>query len=371
MNVDDINIAVRDEECIAIINNKAYKISYMFYSIIAMLKQGICLNDAINNLLCKSEDKQNVEKTFIDFMNYTAKNHSNKSSYIKFKIIIFHKNVAERISSIFQFLFNSNIFFTVFPIAAVINIVFFCLIHYQSDGFNSSFSIVELWILFILSNIFIIFHEIGHASASLRFNLPAKDIGFGFYFIFPVFFTDVTRIWMLSKKERIIVNIAGIYFQLVINVLMIVFFFLTDNELIKRFILYFVFSNIFVATYSFIPFFRNDGYWIYSDLFKIKNLLSESDKLSYNILKGKHIEDLDRNIPLIVFTISNWMFRFYILVKLCVFIFNKFETFNYIQFNIDGAISIVSSLISILGVFMILKLVYRTFVKPLNQINNE
>lgn len=365
MNVDDINIAVREDECIAIINNKAYKISYIFYSIIVMLKEGVCLNDAINILFCKSEDKENVKIAFTDFMNYATENNENKSSYIKFKIIIFHKNIAARISAIFQFLFNSYVFISLFIISAVINVIFFYLIHYQFDGFNSNFSIIELWVLFILSNIFVVFHEIGHASASYKFKLPAKDIGFGFYFIFPVFFTDVTRIWMLSKKERIMVNIAGIYFQLIINVLLILFFFLIDNELVKRFILYFVFSNILVATYSFIPFFRNDGYWIYSDLFKIKNLLSESDNLSNNILKGKGMKDIGKNIPLIIFTMSNWIFRFYILVKLCIFIINKFRTFNYLQFDTDTLISIVSSLVSMLGIFMILKLIYRTFVKQL------
>ena len=55
-------------------------------------------------------------------------------------------------------------------------------------------------------------HEIGHATATSFFGASHGGIGGGFYLFSPVYFADVTDIWRLKKWQRIVVNVAGVYF---------------------------------------------------------------------------------------------------------------------------------------------------------------
>jgi len=57
---------------------------------------------------------------------------------------------------------------------------------------------IMVFIGYILS---LIIHEIGHATATASMGKRAKEIGFGFYIIFPVFYTDVTSVWSMKKKS--------------------------------------------------------------------------------------------------------------------------------------------------------------------------
>lgn len=117
-------------------------------------------------------------------------------------------------------------------------------------------------------------HELGHASATHRFGLLPGDIGFGFYLLFPVFYADVSVAWALDRTRRIIVNLGGIYFQLLLNGLFIGVAYAVPST--SLFISPLIILNSGVMLYSLNPFLRYDGYWIYSDLFNIPNLRKQS-----------------------------------------------------------------------------------------------
>jgi putative peptide zinc metalloprotease protein len=80
---------------------------------------------------------------------------------------------------------------------------------------ETDFSLKFLLCLLVLYGCSIL-HEFGHAAAGKRFGATPGDIGFGFYFIAPVFFSDLSDVWKLPPKERIIVNLGGIYFELIV-----------------------------------------------------------------------------------------------------------------------------------------------------------
>lgn len=119
-----------------------------------------------------------------------------------------------------------------------------------------------------------LFHELGHATAATRYNISPKEIGFGFYLVLPVLYTDVTKIWVLPKAKRALVNLAGIYFQLLLNIP----FYLAYEAAVsygdpaQYLILSFFLTNATLALYSLNPFFRNDGYWLFGDAFAVPNL---------------------------------------------------------------------------------------------------
>jgi len=179
-------------------------------------------------------------------------------------------------------------------------------------------SSVDILLYYLLAICALLFHEVGHAAASSSWGVKPHEIGFGFYFIFPVFYSNVNDIWKIDRWKRISVNFGGIYFQTISNSILICILFLsglnTDSLTVR--ILYKVINvNFAVILFSLTPFFRNDGYWIYSDFFKLPNLLLKSDSLIVNIFSLNYLKRLKLNqtylqvFALYIFTLGNWLFR--------------------------------------------------------------
>ena len=119
------------------------------------------------------------------------------------------------------------------------------------------------------------FHELGHASACKHYGIRHGGIGFGMYLTFPVLYTDVTRIWELSRRRRMTVNLAGVYFQCFILLALIGLYWLTGYDMLRYLALAMNLGFLLVMN----PFFRFDGYWIASDLLGVPNLRRHSQAL--------------------------------------------------------------------------------------------
>ncbi|QBD77686.1 hypothetical protein EPA93_17490 [Ktedonosporobacter rubrisoli] len=115
---------------------------------------------------------------------------------------------------------------------------------------------------YILCLCSILWHELGHATACRRFHAPLGPIGFCLYIIFPAFYTDVSGIWQLSRKQRAIVDLGGIYFQSMVLLLFYGLYLLTASQLY----LFAVASIVGSILFSLNPFLRFDGYWMVTDL---------------------------------------------------------------------------------------------------------
>ena len=129
-------------------------------------------------------------------------------------------------------------------------------------------------------------------------------MSFGFYLVFPVFFADVSKIWALGSRKRIIVNLGGIYFQLLINILLVGMYLsgLVEQGFLHSVIL----TNLLVIVYSLIPFLRYDGYWVYSDYFNIPNLMRRSFAYPFRLVTGSRGKE-KMNWPLLVYGILNYV----------------------------------------------------------------
>lgn len=119
------------------------------------------------------------------------------------------------------------------------------------------------------------FHELGHASACKHFGMRHGGIGLGLYLNFPVLYTDVTEVWKLDRKQRCVVNIAGVYFQCFFLIVLLAGFFVTESNILYYMIL--IMNLGFAMTMN--PFFKFDGYWIASDLLGVPNLRKRSLEL--------------------------------------------------------------------------------------------
>ena len=137
-------------------------------------------------------------------------------------------------------------------------------------------------VLFYLSLIGIaLFHELGHAAACRRFDCPHGDIGFAIYFMFPVFYTDVTRAWRLPPLKRAVVDLGGIYFQAILFVVLTLYVMLTGN----LFALRILWAMNLTMLWTLNPIFKMDGYWLLSDVSGLTNLHRQMRDAGVNIAR--------------------------------------------------------------------------------------
>ena len=206
-------------------------------------------------------------------------------AYIKFKFKILNLDNHAKLLDIL------SIPFSIWGALIVIPLFIFLLAYTQPYwNWDSQSAARELlkspWISIayaLLSLIVLLVHELGHASASHRYKVRPKSIGFGFYIFFPVLYTDVTASWLANRTQRVIIDLGGFYFQMVLMLFFIPLGVIFD--LPKVFISIFVWDNIFIILYNLNPLFRFDGYWILSDLFGITNLRTKADFGIVEILK--------------------------------------------------------------------------------------
>lgn len=111
-------------------------------------------------------------------------------------------------------------------------------------------------------------HELGHASACRHYQCPHGPIGFGLYLIFPGLYTDVTSAWRLSRRQRTVVNLGGLYFQCIAVACVGLYAWLYGSQFWLRV----VWITNFMMLYTLNPVLKQDGYWVLSDLSGLRNL---------------------------------------------------------------------------------------------------
>ena len=117
----------------------------------------------------------------------------------------------------------------------------------------------------------LVVHEFGHAAACRRFGLAPGAIGFTMYILFPALYTDVTRAWALTRRQRVVVDLAGNYVQAPIGAAYLVLFGVTGAPA-------FGVAASLVALgmlFSLNPVFKCDGYWLVADALGVTNLSAQ------------------------------------------------------------------------------------------------
>ena len=126
----------------------------------------------------------------------------------------------------------------------------------------------DLAVLYVCCLLSTLIHELGHAAACARYGCPPGVIGVGLYLVFPVLFTDVTRAWRLSPRQRAVVDMGGLYFQAVLMAGLGLYGLLTSNLVALRL----QWVTFFTMLHTLNPVFKMDGYWLFSDLTGLPNL---------------------------------------------------------------------------------------------------
>jgi putative peptide zinc metalloprotease protein len=203
----------------------------------------------------------------------TNEEYNNKNGVIPdgsqlwFHFPLFRGESINAILKPFSVLFNK--------VAVISSILLFIVLqmYFVFDGFyndinfnnvlhmNTAGTLVIVFVSFIL-------HEMGHAAAGAYYNIRIGNMGVGIYLFRPVFYTDLSEAWKLSRKKRMVTNFGGLYFQIVYAALLSVILLVTNAFIIKISIILIVVSVLMNLD----PILRLDGYWILSDLFGVVNV---------------------------------------------------------------------------------------------------
>jgi putative peptide zinc metalloprotease protein len=267
-----------------------------------------------------------------------------KPAYLNLSFIIISEQILSKFVKFFYFLFEKKTAFFV-SLFSILNVVILFVMYidlYQS--FNLQESLIYFFLIMALS---VTFHEIGHATSASFFGANPGGIGGGFYLFTPVYFADVTDIWRLSKKQRIIVNLSGMYFELIFcSILSLVAFFL-EQQLLMIISMVVYFHTLFNLN----PFLRSDGFWILSDLTNKPNLFFHStDKVKdlFRILRGKKVKWTKFDYFLLVYGLISLSFVFIFLYYVLFLNSNSIIYFPKNLSEFIGSIFISSSKTSFL-----------------------
>jgi putative peptide zinc metalloprotease protein len=320
-----------------VVNEIHYSINAITYFILEKIKKEISYHEIAKDVVFKfnieaseRDIRDIVENQISPLFSKQHKIKNNTSFWLKKEVLQFDQ--YKFIINKFSFLFHEKLFwFFFFPLLALNIYWLFSLSAPIGNVLDCGQSILLSFLSYISLFIIIMIHEFAHASAALNFQVKAKCIGFGFYSIFPVFFADITGIWTLNKNKRMIVNLAGIFIQCILGIIIytIYRYFIqnSDNYLVHHFLFYLFVSNAITLLVNLYPFFKFDGYWCYSDLFNSPNLTKNSKALVFSILykivplpflfNKKEIEKVNLNgIPLQVYTVFKGITNIFLVLFL-------------------------------------------------------
>jgi len=124
------------------------------------------------------------------------------------------------------------------------------------------------WPAYLLFMGSLLAHELGHATGCARFDAPPGDIGVTMYLMYPAFYSNVSAAWRLSRWRRVVVDLGGTYFQLLVGAGYAVAYVVTGWEPLSVALLFILAGCVM----SLNPILKFDGYWVVADALGVSNL---------------------------------------------------------------------------------------------------
>lgn len=149
----------------------------------------------------------------------------------------------------------------------------------------------SFWIGYVLLLLSVLIHELGHASACASFGAQPSDIGATLYLIYPALYSDVSSAWSLKRWQRVVVDLGGSYFQLVVGAIYLAAWYVTHWEPLAVAVLMILGNSVF----SLNPIMKFDGYWILADALGVTNLGKQPARIvrhAWRRLRGQSNEPL-------------------------------------------------------------------------------
>ncbi|GGF03813.1 hypothetical protein [Hymenobacter cavernae] len=298
-------VQVSDDTFALDCNDKLYYIGAVLFRIIQHLQAGKTFPEiqeliAAEYRLVLSREKfdQIVGDTLEKVLATADASDTAKQSYVYGQVTLIREHTLAKLTKNLEFLFRRVVAVPLLALSLLTTGLFLWAL-YRTHLLDTTISAGNSLAVMLGSYLFFalvgLFHELGHATAAARYKITPKEVGFGFYLVLPVLYTDISKVWILDKYKRVQVNLAGIYFQLLVNLLLYLAYTMSlrwngPHGAATYLIISFFLANATLALYSLNPFFRNDGYWVCSDYFAVPNLAAAAQdypRKCWNYVRSK------------------------------------------------------------------------------------
>ncbi len=187
---------------------------------------------------------------------------------LRARVLVTNPAITRRLTAPFTFLFRP---WLVWPILALFAaVLWFVLVHKGvASATSEAFANPELLLLvFVLAVGSAAFHEIGHAAACRYSGGKPGGMGAGLYMVWPAFYTDVTDAYRLARRDRLRVDLGGLYFNVLVAVATVGAWLVWRADAL----LLLVALQLIQMVKQLSPVIRADGYHILSDLTGVPDL---------------------------------------------------------------------------------------------------
>ena len=174
-------------------------------------------------------------------------------------------------------------------------------------------------------------HESAHALAAIHFRCRIRGIGIGFMLFIPRLYTDTTDSWRLPRKQRLLIDSAGIAAELFVGgAAALLWSFLPPG--IMRSTSFYILTVSTLSTFAVNgnPFIKYDGYYILCDLVGQDNLMARAAETIrqycrwYFLGIGK-APDLSASWKIACFGICSFLYRIFLYTSIILLIYHKFN----------------------------------------------
>ena len=175
-----------------------------------------------------------------------------------------------------------------------------------------------------------IIHEIAHSLAAIRFNCRVRGIGVGLIFFVPRLYTDTTDSWRLPRRKRLLIDGAGIIAEVIIGGIAALFWNFLPPGIWKSTMFYlFAISTLSTLLVNGNIFIRYDGYYIFSDLLGIENLMKRSSDCVKQTWRWYFLRlgapSREKRLGLLIcYGISAFIYRIFLYTSICLLIYYSF-----------------------------------------------
>jgi multidrug efflux pump subunit AcrA (membrane-fusion protein) len=182
--------------------------------------------------------------------------------------------------------------FQVFALFSILSGFAITFLHWTElgSGIENLFNFQSLFLIWLVVFSVITAHEFAHGLTCCHFGGKVHEVGFMLIYFQPAFYCDVSDSWMFpSKRNRMLVTLAGGYFQLVVwGLCNIIWRVTTPDSFINQLALIVVLFSGIQTLFNFNPLIKLDGYYMLSDYLEIPNLRAKSSDALWKWVGGKH-----------------------------------------------------------------------------------
>ncbi|MBV8431412.1 MAG: hypothetical protein JO244_09635 [Solirubrobacterales bacterium] len=205
---------------------------------------------------------------------------------LKWKVLVTNPKLTRRLTAPFTIFFRPWLMWPV--VACFVAVFWFVLIHKGvASATAEAFHKPGLFlIVFVLAIVSAGLHELGHAAAARYAGATPGGMGMGMYLVWPAFYTDVTDAYRLPKRDRLRVDLAGLYFNAAVAVITMAAWLLLRIDAL----LLLVALQVLQMIKQLSPVIRADGYHILSDATGVPDLFAHLIPTMRRLLPGHRHE---------------------------------------------------------------------------------